>query len=186
MAYYGPSGQDGWERERDQREREQREREQREREQRERRERERRERERERELEQREENWFLDGEGIEHRVVQSDIPRYLGNDALVRRGVQEVRRKKKPKSVPIYGLLIFNSALACIGSSWLFLHSLSAFNKGRLQPLNETPPPPALWFATHIYTTHQFFLVILTGLCFSVFIVAYDTVIAERLSEVSD
>lgn len=30
--------------------------------------------------------WFLDGEGIEHRVVQSDIPRYLGNDATVRRG----------------------------------------------------------------------------------------------------
>ncbi|KAF8543277.1 hypothetical protein BDD12DRAFT_821568 [Trichophaea hybrida] len=30
--------------------------------------------------------WFLDGEGIEHRVVQSDIPRYLGNDATVMRG----------------------------------------------------------------------------------------------------
>ncbi|KAF8248117.1 hypothetical protein K440DRAFT_264593 [Wilcoxina mikolae CBS 423.85] len=30
--------------------------------------------------------WFLDGEGIEHRVVQSDIPRYLGNNATIRRG----------------------------------------------------------------------------------------------------
>ncbi|KAF8247785.1 hypothetical protein K440DRAFT_643423 [Wilcoxina mikolae CBS 423.85] len=30
--------------------------------------------------------WFLDGEGIEQRVVLSDIPRMLGNDATVRRG----------------------------------------------------------------------------------------------------
>ncbi|CCX12948.1 Similar to hypothetical protein [Tuber melanosporum Mel28]; acc. no. XP_002835255 [Pyronema omphalodes CBS 100304] len=33
--------------------------------------------------------WFLDGEGIEHRVVQSDIPRYLGNDATVKRGQRD-------------------------------------------------------------------------------------------------
>ncbi|KAI5796065.1 hypothetical protein FPQ18DRAFT_387341 [Pyronema domesticum] len=35
--------------------------------------------------------WFLDGEGIEHRVVQSDIPRYLGNDATVKRGQRDGR-----------------------------------------------------------------------------------------------
>ncbi|KAI5812268.1 hypothetical protein BZA77DRAFT_147042 [Pyronema omphalodes] len=35
--------------------------------------------------------WFLDGEGIEHRVVQSDIPRYLGNDATVKRGQKDGR-----------------------------------------------------------------------------------------------
>ena len=41
-------------------------------------------------------SWFLDGEGIEHRVVQTDIPRYLGNDAVVKRGTHEVGWKKKP------------------------------------------------------------------------------------------
>ncbi|KAI5791880.1 hypothetical protein EDC01DRAFT_98997 [Geopyxis carbonaria] len=36
-------------------------------------------------------NWpyFLDGTGIEHHVIQTDIPRYLGNDAQVKRGTHQ-------------------------------------------------------------------------------------------------
>ena len=34
--------------------------------------------------------WWVDGDGIEHRVIQTDIARYLGNDATVRRGDKNV------------------------------------------------------------------------------------------------
>ena len=57
-------------------------------------------------------SWFLDGEGIEHRVVQTDIPRYLGNDATVRRGTHDVGRKKKPN---VRSHLRFADILTCFG-----------------------------------------------------------------------
>lgn len=34
--------------------------------------------------------WWIESEGIEHRVIQTDIARYLGNDATVRRGDRDV------------------------------------------------------------------------------------------------
>ena len=36
--------------------------------------------------------YFLPGEGISREVIQADICRYLGNDALVRPGTYDVRR----------------------------------------------------------------------------------------------
>jgi len=43
-----------------------------------------------REPEGRQNEYFLPAEGISREVIQADICRYLGNDALVRRGVLEV------------------------------------------------------------------------------------------------
>jgi len=33
------------------------------------------------------EPWFVDGEGIERRVIQTDLPRYLGNGTTLRAGM---------------------------------------------------------------------------------------------------
>jgi hypothetical protein len=41
----------------------------------------------ERTYQERQNEYFLDGEGISREVIQADICRYLGNDALVRTGV---------------------------------------------------------------------------------------------------
>ncbi|KAA8900561.1 hypothetical protein FN846DRAFT_139757 [Sphaerosporella brunnea] len=38
--------------------------------------------------------YFLDGEGIEHHVIQSDLPRYLGSDAVMRRGKDPVTGRR--------------------------------------------------------------------------------------------
>lgn len=35
--------------------------------------------------------YFIDGDGIAREVIQADICRYLGNDALVKPGVYQVR-----------------------------------------------------------------------------------------------
>lgn len=41
--------------------------------------------------------YFVDGEGISREVIQADICRYLGNDALVRTGTnQQVRLPPGP------------------------------------------------------------------------------------------
>lgn len=40
--------------------------------------------------------YFLPGEGISREVIQADICRYLGNDALVRPGTYEVRHSRRP------------------------------------------------------------------------------------------
>lgn len=35
--------------------------------------------------------WFVSGEGIDRHVISADIQRYLGNDATVRPGDNQVR-----------------------------------------------------------------------------------------------
>ena len=44
------------------------------------------------EPESRQNEYFLPGEGISRAVIQADICRYLGNDALVRLGTYQVMR----------------------------------------------------------------------------------------------
>lgn len=44
--------------------------------------------------------YFLPGEGISREVIQADICRYLGNDALVRPGTYEVRHFRLPLKLP--------------------------------------------------------------------------------------
>ena len=41
-------------------------------------------------------SWFVPGEGIDRHVISADIQRYLGNDATVRPGDNQVRYQWNP------------------------------------------------------------------------------------------
>lgn len=44
--------------------------------------------------------YFIDRDGISREVIQADICRYLGNDALVRVGEHQVRPPRTASSLP--------------------------------------------------------------------------------------
>jgi hypothetical protein len=54
--------------------------------------------------------WFVEGEGIEHRVIQTDLPRYLGNGATLRRGMRDVCLRSISSGV-FYCMLIYNAGV---------------------------------------------------------------------------
>ena len=43
-------------------------------------------------------SWFVPGDGIDRHVISADIQRYLGNDATVRPGDNQVRYCQTPPS----------------------------------------------------------------------------------------
>ena len=53
---------------------------------------------------ERQNEYFVPGEGISREVIQADICRYLGNDALVRPGVHQVRISSPLDIVVVSGL----------------------------------------------------------------------------------
>lgn len=50
----------------------------------------------------RQNEYFIPGDGISREVIQADICRYLGNDALVRPGNHGVRLPSCPFETPVF------------------------------------------------------------------------------------
>ncbi len=53
---------------------------------------------------QRKSTFFISGEGIDREVITTDICRYLGNDALVKPGVHQVRYWVDGHSVAVFSI----------------------------------------------------------------------------------